>query len=416
MSDRLTVLRDHLGVLGYASLLAGWDHLDEAQKSALVENLESHDLDAVHRLAGSATERAAISGELSAPKWYSADPALVGERSTSIDAAAAARAGESLLARGSVAVCTVAGGQGTRLGWRGPKGTYPATPVTGKSLFGCQAQQILHAQRTWGVVVPWYIMTSEENDEATRAFFSDNNCFGLRRSDIFMVLQGRTVSVDAQTRVPLLATATSLATNPDGHGGVIAALHSAGSLEDMATRGIEHISYVQIDNPLARLLDPVFLGLHIDESISSGEFSSKMVVREEASERVGVFAQIQDHVRIVEYSDLPAAAGEARNNSGELELIGGNPAIHLLAREFVETLATGDPLPWHEANKVMACFDPCHQRRVDPNEPNATKFERNEAGDVLGRIEISPLTAMSAEDLKGHTLPEAVGQGDFLAL
>ena len=42
--------------------------------------------------------------------------------------------GETLIREGKTAAFTVAGGQGTRLGYDGPKGTLPVSPIKNKSL------------------------------------------------------------------------------------------------------------------------------------------------------------------------------------------------------------------------------------------------------------------------------------------
>ena len=55
--------------------------------------------------------------------------------------------GEDYLSQGKIAVFLVAGGQGTRLGFDGPKGCYSISPVKGKSLFQLYSENILSLQR-----------------------------------------------------------------------------------------------------------------------------------------------------------------------------------------------------------------------------------------------------------------------------
>ncbi|MEC8818003.1 MAG: UTP--glucose-1-phosphate uridylyltransferase, partial [Planctomycetota bacterium] len=217
---------------------------------------------------------------------------------------AAREHGEQLLRAGKVAAFTVAGGQGTRLGWNGPKGSFPASPLTGKPLFRLFAEQILATGNRWGRPVPWYIMTSPINDEQTRAFFRDNNYFGLDRTSIFMFPQGVLPSFDEGGKF-MLSSKHQIAVNPDGHGGSMRALRASGAIEDMKSRGIEQISYFQVDNPTVKALDPVFLGLHAIDESSSGQLSSKMVPKTSYNEKVGVFCQIDGRNRVIEYSDLP---------------------------------------------------------------------------------------------------------------
>jgi UDP-N-acetylglucosamine/UDP-N-acetylgalactosamine diphosphorylase len=171
----------------------------------------------------------------------------------------------------------VAGGQGSRLGFEGPKGCYPAAAVTGKSLFAIFAEKIRGAERTYGADVPWYIMTSPLNDEATRRFFARNGYFGLDESRVMFFAQGTMPSFDARTGKILLAERGRIATNPDGHGGAIRALSASGALEDMKRRGVLHLSHFQVDNPSVQVTDAVFIGLHHAAEDSSGQMSSKMV-------------------------------------------------------------------------------------------------------------------------------------------
>src|SRR5690606_36750914 len=152
-----------------------------------------------------------------------------------------------------------AGGQGTRLGWKGPKGTYPATAVTGKPLFRVFAEQLHATQRKYGATVTWYIMTSPINDAETRAYFADNTFFGLDRKNVMKFPQGVLPSIELETGKLLLAEKYEVAVNHDGHGGSINALRDSGVMEDMIAWGIEQISYFQLDNPLVKCVDPLFL-------------------------------------------------------------------------------------------------------------------------------------------------------------
>jgi UDP-N-acetylglucosamine/UDP-N-acetylgalactosamine diphosphorylase len=385
--------------------------------------------------------------------------------------------GEALLSKGAVAVFTVAGGQGTRLGWNGPKGTFPATPIMGKSLFGLLAERIAAIGERYGTPVRWYIMTSIENDASTRAFMQDNRFFGLDRRNVQMFQQGMMPVFDAATGQLLLAAPDRLALSPDGHGGSFAALLRSGALEHMERRAIEHVSYVQIDNPLVRVLDPAFLGLHVDASVSSGEFSSKVVPRAHAEEKVGVFVQCDAGMRVVEYSDLEPEQAQAVDDTGALQWRAANLAVHALSVAFMRRVAQGGTasLPWHRAFKPVSYWCPQSQRQVQGEASNGVKLERfvfdaltlaerpvllqvdradefapikNKDGDdsaassarmqielhgqwleqhgvsvpraddgqVDAQIEIAPAVAQWPEDLDGVDLPDSVQVGEQLVL
>ena len=293
------------------------------------------------------------------------------------DPAAVARIGDRLIRAGKLAAFTVAGGQGTRLGFDGPKGFFPAGAVTGKPLFAFFADALLGAGDRFGLVAPWYVMTSTRNHQQTVAFFKEHNYFGLDPADLFLFPQGEMPSLDIRSGRILLAEPGRIATNPDGHGGSLRALHRSGALADMIARGIEHISYFQVDNPIVRVIDPVFLGLHVGEH-SSAEMSSKMVPKAFPDERLGVFCQTQGRTQVIEYTDLPDSLAHESLPDCSLRFSAGSIAVHLIGVEFVQRLNT-DPdfqLPWHRAEKIVPCVDPDTGSRLNPFAPNAVKLEQ----------------------------------------
>ena len=168
--------------------------------------------------------------------------------------------GEAALRAGRVAAMVVAGGQATRLGYDGPKGLFPIGPVTQRSLFELQAQKLRGLARRYGRRVPWYVMTSQATDAATRAFFERSGRFGLPADDVFFFRQGMVPSFDFEDRI-VLERPDRIMQNPDGHGGSLTALLASGALDDMQRRGIDTLFYYQVDNPLVQICDPVYLGL-----------------------------------------------------------------------------------------------------------------------------------------------------------
>ncbi len=378
-ADVPSELRQRLAEHDQEHLLASWSELGEQERADFAEQLRAIDLTAV-------AQRMAL--ELDLPEGgFEPCPSLTPTEDDCLR-------GEEAIGRGLLGVLTVAGGQGTRLGWSGPKGTFPAAAVTGKSLFQLIAEQILFAQRRYGVVVPWYIMTSVENDGVTRSFLLDNNCFGLDRTDIFIFPQGCLPAVDAGSGRVLLAGRGEVAMSPDGHGGVVDALRQSGGLEQMHARGVEHLSYVQIDNPLVHAIDPGFLGLHMGGQ-SSGEASSKVVCKTDPAERVGVLCRRDGRTMVVEYSDLPVETAQERNRDGCLRFDAASIAVHLFSTTFLRS--AGGDLPWHRAVKKVSCFDVDSGRVVQPKEPNAVKFERF-VFDLLPRAERSVVMATPREE------------------
>ena len=284
----------------------------------------------------------------------------------------AATRGEAALRAGQVAVVLVAGGQGTRLGFDGPKGTYSIGPVSGKSLFQIHAEKVLALDRRYETSIPLYIMTSPENDAATRAFFDEHRFFGLQPAQVRFFPQGMMPAVDKNTGRLLLAAPDQLALSPNGHGGTLQALADQGHLTDMVRCGIKFLCYFQVDNPLVKVADPAYLGQHMD---ASAEMSLKVVRKAGPDEKVGVFVEVEGKPQVLEYTELPKELAERRTADGRLEIWAGSIAIHLFDVEFLARLAsTGRMLPYHRAIKKVPCIDD-HGEVVKPEAPNAIKFE-----------------------------------------
>jgi len=279
--------------------------------------------------------------------------------------------GERLIAEHKVAAFAVSGGMGTRLRFDGPKGNVPATPLRNKTLFQIFAESILATQHHYNCIVPWYIMTSPANHDDTVRSFRENNYFGLDPDNVMHFPQGVMPCFDKNGKM-LLAAPGRLATSPDGHGGSLRALYNSGALADMARRGVEYISYFQIDNPLVYTVDPLFIGLH---AMDSAEMSSKAVLKCEPLERVGNFVVINDRVTVIEYSDLPDELAYQRRDDDRLMFEWGSIAIHIINRSFVERINTrGFSLPWHHADKRVPYINE-NGNLIDPSQPNAVKLE-----------------------------------------
>ena len=281
--------------------------------------------------------------------------------------------GLELVKEGKVGAFLVAGGQGTRLGYDGPKGEFPVTPIKNKPLFQVFAEQLLAWSRDAGKAVPWYVMTSEQNDAATRAFFQKNNHFGVDPKNVFFFQQGMMPAFSMDGRL-LLGEKDSLALSPDGHGGSLRALDKSGAVADMRRRGIEHLSYFQVDNPLVHCIDPLFLGLH---DLTGSEMSSKTIPKAHPLEKVGNFVVGDGVLRVIEYSDLSEDLAKQTNPNGSLRFNAGSIAIHALRVSFIERLNSGGQLrlPWHRAEKKVPYVDE-KGNAVKPEKPNAVKLEQ----------------------------------------
>ncbi len=258
--------------------------------------------------------------------------------------------GESMLRDNTVACLLVAGGQGSRLGFPGPKGQFPISPVKKKSLFQLFCEQIKAVRLRYNTALPFLIMTSQENDAETKTFFESGSYFGLDRQSVFFFRQGTIPSITPGGAL-IMKDETGLFTNPDGHGGSLKALYDSGALARLASMGISDIFYFQVDNPLARIADPLFLGYH---RMTDAEISTKVVRRSNTAEKVGVYVSLQDRDAIIEYSEMGEKNMSALDEKGAILYWAGNIAIHVLKRSFVERLNDhGFALPYHSAAKEI---------------------------------------------------------------
>lgn len=361
-----------LSAIGQAHVLHFADALDEESRNQLLSQLGALDLDNMTELVNTQVKVKApvhIPTKIDPVKAY---PRVPGADQKKLYEDAEKR-GMELLKAGKVAAFLVAGGQGTRLGYDGPKGEYPVTPIKQKPLFQVFAEQLLAWSKESGRSIPWYIMTSDANDAATRAFFQKHNYFGYHKSDVFFFQQGMMPAFSMDGRI-LLGAKDSLALSPDGHGGSLRALQKSGALADMKKRGVEHLSYFQVDNPIVHTIDPLFLGLH---DLTGSEMSSKTISKAGPLEKVGNFVFADGVVQVIEYSDLPDTLAKQTNPDGSLKFNSGSIAIHALRVSFIERLNSGGQLklPWHRAEKKVPYVDDSGNL-IKPETPNAVKLEQ----------------------------------------
>ncbi|MDD5459486.1 MAG: UDPGP type 1 family protein [Phycisphaerae bacterium] len=359
-----------LGTHNQQHLLNFWQRLDENQQKSLIEQINDLDLEKIDRWIKDVVknpEPLEVPTEFDPAPYYPALPMPDMEQKYAL----ALEKGRNLIREGKVAAFVVAGGQGTRLGFDGPKGDFPVTAVKNKTLFRLFAESIIAVSQKYNAAIPWYIMTSPLNHLDTVEIFKKNHYFGLNPADFFIFQQGTLPNFAFDGEI-LMADKDTIAQSPDGHGGSLRALYRSGAVEDMKKRGIEYISYFQIDNPLVKVIDPLFIGLH---AINNAQMSSKALKKNSPTEKVGNFCLVNDRVTVIEYSDLPDEQANRINPDGSLVFELGSIAIHIINTDFVESLnKEGFSLPLHKAIKKIAHID-YEGNQVEPKEPNGVKLE-----------------------------------------
>ncbi len=362
-------LRRRFRAHGQDHVFAFWEQHSQSEREALLAQAARIDLSLLERLFRDHCAAVRVS-----PKLEPLEIQRVPEHGGDAEAFRAARErGEDLLARGRLAVLVAAGGQGSRLGFDGPKGAFPLGPVTGRTLFELQAQKLRALGRRYGHSVPWYIMTSPSTDAATRQIFASHDSFGLSPVDVFFFSQQTFPAVDFEGRL-MLQSPARIFESPNGHGGCLTALLDSGAARDMRSRGCETIFYYQVDNPLVKIGDPTYLGFH---ATAEAEMSCKITAKRDPQDKMGVVARVDGHPSIVEYTELSDSHRYARNADGELLYWAGNLAVHVLELSFVERVAAraDEVLSYHASAKRIPCIG-VDGKPHSPAEANGYKFER----------------------------------------
>jgi UDP-N-acetylglucosamine/UDP-N-acetylgalactosamine diphosphorylase len=362
-----------LAPVGQEHLLRFWDELDEAGRQNLASQIAAIDVEQISQLfrQGAASQDwAAMSRRATPPPAMRLTDRQHGKPWSSADAS---KRGAEALAAGEIGVLLVAGGQGSRLGFDHPKGMYSIGPVSGASLLQIHFEKALATARRYGASVPIYMMTSPVTHAEQAEYLRQHDRFGLPIDDVVLFCQGTMPAVDAKTGKLRLAEKCSLFLSPDGHGGTVAALAASGAIDHMRRRGIRHLFYLQVDNPLTPIADPEFIGNHL---LANSELTSMAVAKKTPQDRLGIFAMIDDRLQVIEYSDLPDDVAKKRTSDGSLEFWAGSIAVHMFSVAFLErALALKDALPFHIARKKVPYIGDDGQL-VEPGEPNALKFER----------------------------------------
>lgn len=361
-----------LGRIGQKHLVQWYNELKAGQQQNLLGQIEKLDFG---KIPAWIEQYVKGDGSLKVPEQFEPAPAYPAAPKDTEQAdkyQKASQLGEDLIRQGKVAGFVVAGGQGTRLGFDGPKGNYPISPVRKKTLFQIFAENLLATGAKYGVTIPFYIMTSPLNYEATVSIFESAGYYGMKKADVIIFQQGTLPNFGFDGRI-LMADKDEIATSPDGHGGSLKALYVSGALDDMKRRGVEYLSYWQVDNPMVKLIDPLFIGLHV---MDGAEMSSKALKKAEPLEKVGNFCLVDGKITVIEYSDLPDEAALRKNPDGSLAFEMGSIGIHLISTDFIERLNAGGDflLPIHKAVKKIPHIDE-QGRLVKPEKPNGVKLE-----------------------------------------
>lgn len=278
--------------------------------------------------------------------------------------------GTKKVKEGKLAVVTMAGGQGTRLGHSGPKGTY-SLQINNREmpLFEILCKTLKEAQEKYGEYVYWYIMTSNQNNKETVEFFEKNNYFDYPKEKIKFFIQGELPMLGLDGKV-LLDEDGFVKLASDGHGGVFESMEKSGVLQEMKQNGIEWVFVGGVDNVLVKMVDSILIGLAESKNCLA---AGKSVIKANAKEKVGVFCKRNGKPSVIEYSEICDELAELKDENGELVYSESHILCNMFNIKRLEIISK-NKLPYHVAKKKANYMDE-KAEVVIANEPNAYKFE-----------------------------------------
>ncbi len=364
MDENLDAIRKELKKYSQEHLLTEYERLDETKQKQLLDQIKGIDFGLINSLYNNTRKEFNEKDSQITPIEYLDKNKLNGYYKSFQET------GESAIRAGKLAAVTMAGGQGTRLGHKGPKGTFDIGLESHKSLFELLSDSLKEQGKKYDVIIPWFIMTSEENNDDTVDFFAKNRFFGYEKDkNIFFFKQGELPMVDTEGKI-LIGENGLIKEAADGHGGIYEALVKNGMTKKMRELGVEWLFIGGVDNCLVKMVDPLLMGIAIQKKVTA---AGKSVVKANPQEKVGVFCKKNGKPSVVEYTEIPKEMAEATDDRGELIYGESHILCNLFNIDAVERMGS-KPLPYHSAFKKATYIDK-DGNKVIPDGPNAYKFE-----------------------------------------
>ena len=365
MDEKLKQVEQILKKYGQEQLLDGYNRLPgEKEKQDFLNSILTVDFNQIEKLFASCKESKDFSNSKIEPIDFVDKSKLSKEDYEKYE-----KIGSKEIKEGKLAVVTMAGGQGTRLGHTGPKGTYDLGLDTHKSIFEILCDTLKEAREKYKVDIPWYIMTSDENNAETEDFFKKNNYFGYPEKCITFFKQGKLPMLSTEGKI-LLNEKGEIKEAADGHGGIFQSMLKDGVIYDMKARGIEWVFIGGVDNVLVKMVDAVLIGLAEEKHVLA---AGKSIVKAGPKEKVGVFCKKNGKPSVIEYSEISEEMAAETTADGELKYGESHILCNLFNIKAIEKISKME-LPYHVAFKKAKYLDK-DGNVVSPTEPNAYKFE-----------------------------------------
>ncbi|MCI8444735.1 MAG: hypothetical protein HFJ37_06310 [Clostridia bacterium] len=363
--DKIQQAKEQLKRYHQNHMLHLLEQLEEEEKQKLVEQINQIDWDQIMELYENTKREIEIKENKIEAIAY-----LDKEKLTKAQKEELNCLGEKIISNGEYAVVTMAGGQGTRLGHTGPKGTFKLDVYgKGKYLFEILVDNLKEANKKYNTIIPWYIMTSRENYQETVEFLEKNNYFGYPKEQVTIFKQSELPLIDTQGKL-LISKEYRIKEASDGNGGTYSSLRESGALADMKEKGIKWVFIGGVDNVLLKMADVTLLGMAIQKQV---QIASKSVVKANPHEKVGVFCKMNGHPKVIEYAELPEKMAEEIDKNGELKYGESHIMCNLYTIDAIEKISK-EPLMYHSAFKKNTYIDE-KKREIIPEKENSYKFE-----------------------------------------
>ncbi len=341
------------------------EKLTEEEKETLANQIEKLDFENLKNLYNELTKEEVNSEKVIEPISALKKNKLTEEQLEEIDAL-----GKNIIASNQFAVATMSGGQGTRLGYSKPKGTFKIdVEPEPKYLFEIVCDTLKRANKLFDVTIPWYIMTSEENNDEIIEFFEEHNYFDYPKKDVMFFKQGQMPLINEQGKL-LISENKVIKEASDGNGGIFKSMSISGCLADMEKRGVKWVFIGSIDNVLLKMVDTTLIGLAEERGV---DIATKSILKNNPYERVGVICKKDGQVGVIEYSELSKKLAEAVDEDGDLVYGESHIMCNLFSINILKKLAE-ITLPYHKAHKKNSYLNE-NGELVVPEEPNSYKFE-----------------------------------------
>jgi UDP-N-acetylglucosamine pyrophosphorylase len=365
MSNKLEKVKKILTTYNQEHLIYFYDEISDEQKDILLNEILNINFDEILQLYNNSKKDKVIDKKDISPLNH-----FEKELFSNDEIDYYTKIGENIIKSNQFAVVTMAGGQGTRLGYKGPKGTYMLRlKPEKKSLFQIMCEDIKKANNKYNVTIPWYIMTSEENDKQTKEFFKENNYFEYPKNKIKFFIQDKLplISIDGKL---LLQEPYLIKEASNGNGNVFNAMQKHNIINNLEKNNIKWVSFGGIDNILLKNADTFFLGLCIDKNYS---IASKSIFKQSPIEKLAVYCKKFGKPAILDYVDIDLELSCSKDKNGLYKYREANMLSHLMNIDAIKKVAD-IKLPYHRAFKKNAFVNDEGVKQV-PDTPNSFKFE-----------------------------------------